>query len=298
MAAYPRTVLEFRDWFADDAACRDYLVRLRWPEGFRCPKCRAADHWVTARGLRHCWECGRQTSVTAGTLFADSHLPLRLWFEAIWHVTSQKNGVSALGTQRVLGLGSYRTAWNLLHKLRRAMVRPGGERLNGIVEVDEIFIGGPRPGKRGRGAQGKVLVVIAAQQAAKGIGRIRLTRVADASAKSLEPAIAAAIEIGSQVRTDDWRGYRTSAEVGENLLPLANRVASLLKRWLLGTHQGAVSVAHIDYYLDEYTFRFNRRKSASRGLLFLRLIQQAVDLSPIPVNAIRGGQRPTEKSTN
>ena len=152
-----------------------------------------------------------------------------------------------------------------------------------------------------------MLVAIAAQQAAKGIGRIRLTRVADASAKSLEPAIAAAIEIGSQVRTDDWKGYsgldrlgyrhqivRSSAEVGENLLPLANRVASLLKRWLLGTHQGAVSVAHIDYYLDEYTFRFNRRKSASRGLLFLRLIQQAVDLSHVPANAIRGGQRPTE----
>src|SRR5215468_5611235 len=167
---------------------------------------------------------------------------------------SEKRDQRALGLQRVLGLGSYHTAWNLLHKLRRAMVRPGRERLQGIIEVDEIFIGGPRPGKRGRGAQGKVLVVVAAQQAAKGIGRIRLTRVADASARSLEPAITAAIEVGSQVRTDDWRGYggldrlgyrrqivRASAEVGENLLPLANRVASLLKRWLLGTHQGAVS---------------------------------------------------------
>ena len=156
-----------------------------------------------------------------------------------------------------------------------------------------------------------MLVVVAAQQAAKGIGRIRLTRVADASAKSLEPVIAAAIELGSQVRTDDWKGYngldrlgyrrqivRSSAEVGENLLPLANRVASLLKRWLLGTHQGAVSVAHIDYYLDEYTFRFNRRTSGSRGLLFLRLIQQAVDLSPVPANEIRGGRRPTENPTN
>jgi len=158
--------------------------------------CGEPDHWVTARGLRHCQGCGRQTSVTAGTLFADTHLPLRLWFEALWHVTSQKGGASALGLQRVLGLGSYRTAWNLLHKLRRAMVRPGRDRLQGVVEVDEIFIGGPRPGKRGRGAQGKVLVVIAAQQAAKGIGRIRLTRVADASAGSLEPAIAAAIELG------------------------------------------------------------------------------------------------------
>ena len=219
MAEYPRTVLEFRDWFADDAACREYLARLRWPEGFRCPICSAPDHWITARGLRHCQGCGRQTSVTAGTLFADTHLPLRLWFEALWHVTSQKSGASALGLQRVLGLGSYRTAWNLLHKLRRAMVRPGRDRLQGVVEVDEIFIGGPRPGKRGRGAQGKVLVVVAAQQAAKGIGRIRLTRVANASASSLEPTITAAIELGSQVRrttggvTAGWTGWSIDARL-------------------------------------------------------------------------------------
>ena len=300
MHEYPRTVLQLRDWFADDGACQDYLARLRWPDGFYCPACRGTDHWVTARGLRHCRGCGRQTSVTAGTLFADSHLPLRLWFEAIWHVTSQKSGVSALGMQRVLGLGSYRTAWNLLHKLRRAMVRPGRERLNGIVEVDETFIGGPRPGKRGRGARGKMLVVVAAQQAGEAIGRIRLTRVADASAVSLEPAIVAAVEVGSQIRTDDWKGgldrlgyrrqiVRSGAQVGENLLPLANRVASLLKRWLLGTHQGAVSAAHLDYYLDEITFRFNRRTSGSRGLLFLRLMQQAVDLSPVPAKEIVGG---------
>ena len=302
MQEYPRTVLQLRDWFADDAACQDYLARLRWPDGFRCPACQGTDHWVTARGLRHCRGCGRQTSVTAGTLFADSHLPLRLWFEAIWHVTSQKSGVSALGMQRVLGLGSYRTAWNLLHKLRRAMVRPGREQLNGIVEVDEIFIGGPRPGKRRRGARGKVLVVVAAQQAGEAIGRIRLARVADASAASLESAIVAAIEVGSQIRTDDWKGYgglarlgyrrqvvRSGAQVGENLLPLANRVASLLKRWLLGTHQGAVSTAHLDYYLDEFTFRFNRRTSGSRGLLFLRLMQQAVELSPVPAKEIVGG---------
>ena len=302
MSEYPRTVLEFRDWFVDDAACLAYVARLRWPEGFRCPICGMADHWVTGRGLRHCQQCGRQTSVTAGTLFADTHLPLRVWFEALWHVTSQKSGTSALGLQRELGLGSYRTAWTLLHKLRRAMVRPGRERLDGVVEVDETFIGGPKPGKRGRGAQGKALVVVAAQQTAKGIGRIRLTRVADASAKSLETAVTAAIELGSQVRTDDWRGYngldrlgyrreiaRPSAEVGENLLPLANRVASLLKRWLLGTHQGAVSLTLLDYYLDEYTFRFNRRTSGSSGLLFLRLMQQAVDLSPVPAKEIRGG---------
>ena len=210
MADYPRTVLEFRDWFVDEAACLDYVARLRWPEGFRCPICGTADHWVTARGLRHCRRCDRQTSATAGSLFADTHLPLRVWFEALWHVTSQKGGTSALGLQRVLGLGSYRTAWTLLHKLRRAMVCPGRERLQGMVEVDEIFIGGPKPGKRGRGAQGKVLVVVAAQQAAKGIGRIRLARVPDASAKSLEAAITASVEPGSQVRTDDWMGYYDS----------------------------------------------------------------------------------------
>ena len=311
MADYPRTVLEFRDWFVDEAACLDYVARLRWPEGFRCPICGTADHWVTARGLRHCRRCDRQTSATAGSLFADTHLPLRVWFEALWHVTSQKGGTSALGLQRVLGLGSYRTAWTLLHKLRRAMVRPGRERLQGMVEVDEIFIGGPKPGKRGRGAQGKVLVVVAAQQAAKGIGRIRLARVPDASAKSLEAAITASVEPGSQVRTDDWRGYygldwlgyrreiaRASADVGENLLPLANRVASLLKRWLLGTHQGAVSVTHIDYYLDEYAFRFNRRTSGSRGLLFLRLMQQAVDLGPLPAKEIRAGRSPVPGTTS
>lgn len=299
MSDYPETVLELQERFADEQACRDYLAKLRWPEGFRCPACQAQDYWLTDRALRHCRRCGRQTSVTAGTLFADTHLPLRLWFEAMWQVTSQKYGASALGMQRVLGLGSYRTAWNWLHKLRRAMVRPGRDRLQGVIEVDETFIGGPRPGKRGRGAAGKVLVVIAAQEAAKGIGRIRLARVPDASAPSLESAIAAAVEPGSQVRTDDWTGYqgleklgyghpvvRSKAEVGDNLLPLANRVASLLKRWLLGTHQGAVQSAYLDYYLDEFTFRFNRRTSGSRGLLFYRLVQQAVELAPVPAKEI------------
>lgn len=303
MPDYPQTVLELRDQFADEQACRDYLAELRWPEGFRCPACQAQDHWLTDRALRHCRSCGRQTSVTAGTLFADTHLPLRLWFEALWQVTSQKYGASALGMQRVLGMGSYRTAWTWLHKLRRAMVRPGRDRLQGIVEVDEIFIGGPRPGKRGRGAAGKVLVLIAAQEAAKGIGRIRLARVADASAHSLEAAITAAIAPGSQVRTDDWKGYhglkklgyghliaRSTEEVGDNLLPLANRIASLLKRWLIGTHQGAVRSSYLDYYLDEYTFRFNRRTSGSRGLLFYRLVQQAVDLAPVPAKEIIAGR--------
>jgi transposase-like protein len=246
------------------------------------------------RGLYWCQQCHYQVSVTAGTLFHDTHKPLRLWFEAMWYVTNQKHGVSALGLQRVLGVGSYHTAWKWLHKLRRAMVRPGRDRLSGVVEVDETFIGGERSGKRGRGAGGKTLVVIAAQQAEKGIGRIRLSQVANAAGDSLEPAVQQMVEPGAEVHTDGWRGYsglgaagykhkiiRERPDLGENLLPLANRVASLLKRWLLGTHQGSVQRSHLDYYLDEFTFRFNRRTSKSRGLLFYRLITQAVHLGPI-----------------
>ena len=250
--------------------------------------------WNMQRGLYWCQNCDYQASVTAGTLFNDTHKPLRLWFEAMWYVTNQKLGVSALGLQRVLGLGSYHTAWNWLHKLRRAMVRPGRDRLSGMIEVDEIFIGGEKPGKRGRGAAGKALVVIAAQEDKKGIGRIRMRRVADAAGESLEPAVWEMVEPKSVVRTDGWRGsnglselgydhqvVRKDPDLGDNLLPLANRVASLLKRWLLGTHQGAVAPAHLDYYLDEYTFRFNRRTSKSRGLLFYRLLTQAIDLGPV-----------------
>lgn len=212
----------------------------------------------------------------------------------MWYVVNQKLGVSALGLQRALGLGSYHTAWNWLHKLRRAMVRPGRDRLFGTVEVDEVFVGGVHPGKRGRGAAAKALVVIAVQEAQKGMGRIRLLRVANAAGESLEPAVWEMVEPGSTVRTDGWGGYNgltelgynhvvvgKSPDLGENLLPLANRIASLLKRWLLGTHQGAVAHSHLEYYLDEYTFRFNRRTSKSCGLLFYRLLSQAIDLGPV-----------------
>jgi transposase-like protein len=249
-----------------------------------------------------CAHCGYDFTVTAGTLFAATHKPLRLWFEAIWNVTNQKSGANALGLQRVLGLGSYRTAWNWMHKLRRAMVRPGRDRLAGVVEVDETFIGGPRPGKRGRGAAGKALVLIAAQADGRKIGRIRLARIVNASAASLEPAVQEAIEPGARIQTDDWSGYgglkdlgydheviQPAVELGENLLPRVNLVASLLKRWLLGTHQGAVSPKHLDYYLDEFTFRFNRRTSRSRGMLFYRLLQQAVAFPPVRGKDLVGG---------
>jgi transposase-like protein len=258
---------------------------------------------MTRRGQYRCRACNVQTSVTAGTIFQDTRRPLRLWFRAIWYVVSQKHGVSALGLQRVLGLGSYRTAWTWLHKLRCAMVRPGRDRLSGSVEVDETYIGGEKPGKRGRGAAGKALVIIAVEDKDRGLGRVRLRRVADASASSLSGAVHESVAPGSVVLTDGWRGYaglrsqgyehtvvRPNAEVGENLLPLTNRVASLLKRWLQGTHQGAVHPSHLDYYLDEFTFRFNRRTSRSRGKLFYRLVQQAVAIAPVTGEDIRGGK--------
>lgn len=301
MADYPRTAVEMRDWFPTEDACRAYLISLRWPDGITCPACGATEVWEKTL-LYRCAHCNHDFSVTSGTLFAATHKPLRAWFEAIWHVTDQKSGVSALGLQRVLGLGSYRTAWNWLHKLRKAMVRPGRDRLSGVVEVDEAFIGGPRSGKRGRGAAGKTLVMIAAQADGRKIGRIRMVCIPGASAANLLSAIERTIEPGTRIQTDQWKGYsglkklgydheviHPIAELGENLLPRINLTASLLKRWLLGTHQGAVRPQHLDYYLDEFTFRFNRRTSRSRGLLFYRLLQQAVALDPVKGKDLVGG---------
>ena len=288
MEEYPRDLAEFEAWFSSEQACRDYLCRLRWPDGFTCPRCGSAKAWHVGSVLFECSVCHYQLSVTAGTIFHDTHKPLTVWFRAIWWVTGQKNGASALGLKRILGLGSYRTAWAWLHKLRRAMVRPGRDRLSGIVEVDETYVGGKKSGKRGRGAAGKVLVGIAVQdKTEEGIGRIRLGILADASAESLTPFVQERVDVGSTIRTDEWIGYNRLESVGyhrklagSSELKLVHVVASLVKRWLLGTHQGAVSPEHLAYYLDEYTFRFNRRKSTHRGKLFMRLLENAVQVEP------------------
>ena len=309
MEDYPKTILEFEARFASEQACREYLASLRWPGGFQCPSCDGPKAWWTGRGVLHCARCGRQTSVTAGTVLQDTHKPLRLWFRAMWYVTSQKHGVSALGLQRVLGLGSYHTAWAWLHKLRRAMVRPGRGRLSGAVEADEVYVGGEHSGKHGRGAAGKPIVVILAEEDGPGIGRIRMQRVADTSGESLCGAVQQCVTPGSLVHTDGLSsynglaamGYRHEAirkgqgDVGENPLPRVHRVASLLKRWILGTHQGAIEPDHLDYYLDEFIFRFNRRTSRSRGKLFYRLAQQAVAIDPVPEKVLRGGRPLPEK---
>ena len=301
---YPRTYQQFLEWFADESACRRYLLRCRWPDGFACAQCGTkAEPWTTARGYLHCRACGTEISVTAGTVFERTRLPLRTWFAAMWFVTSQKDGASALGLKRVLGLGSYQTAWTWLHKLRRAMVRPGRDALRGRIEVDETYVGGTETGgKRGRGAEKKEIVAVAVEVLTpRGFGRVRMRRVPDVSAASLIPFICDVAEEGSEVLTDGWGGYNRVSECGYKhnrivlsdsgdpahvSMPGVHRVAALVKRWLLSTHQGSVSGKHLEYYLDEYTFRFNRRTSRSRGLLFYRLVQQAVATAPAPYTQI------------
>lgn len=290
MEDYPGTLAEFEEQFATEAACLEYLARLRWPNGFVCPKCGATGAWRTNRGLWSCQRCGAQTSVVAGTIFHGTRKPLRLWFRTMWHITAQKYGANALGLKRIVDPGCYETSWQWLHKLRRAMVRPGRDKLSGYVQVDETYIGGRKKGgKRGRGAEGKALVVIGVEdKVPKGIGRIRLQHVADASAKSLGGFVQEMIEPGSIVRTDGWSGYDRLPALGykREVLPsmklkLPHLIASLLKRWLMGTYQGAVKPTHLAYYLDEFTFRFNRRTSRQRGKLFYRLVQQALLVDPV-----------------
>lgn len=305
---YPRDFVEFQRAFGNEELCRRYLEKLRWPDGFVCPKCgEQREPWERSRGWKICIRCGHETSVTAGTIFAGTRKPLQQWFLAAWEVTNQKVGASALGVQRALGLKSYQTAWAWLHKLRRAMVRPGRERLSGEVEVDETYVGGEESGVRGRGTNTKALVAIAVSlEKGKHIGRIRLRRVSDASAKSLVGFVRDVVSPGSTVLTDGWPSYGELSQLGFEhrvtvisknvdpahvVMPHVHRVASLLKRWLLGTHQGAVSRAHLDYYLDEFTFRFNRRTSKSRGLLFYRLLQQAIQTAHISAQSLSRSTR-------
>jgi len=234
-------------------------------------------------------------------LFQDTKKPLRLWFLSMWFVTSQKNGASALGLQRVLGLGSYETAWTWLHKLRRAMVRPGRDLLTGEVEIDETIIGGPEEGRKGRDIKDKTLVAIAAEKRGRAIGRIRMKRIEEASAATPTAFIRETVASGTTIHTDGWKGYNglkaagyehrisvisTAPEEAHELMPRVHDIASPLKRWLMGTLQGGIQKRHHDYYLDEFTFGFNRRTSRARGLLFHRLAQNAADLQPIPYGAL------------
>lgn len=303
---YPQAWSQFIDWFHDEASCLKYLEKMRWPEGYICPRCNSEKSpYQLSRNRMMCRSCRYQCTVTAGTIFEKTRVPLSDWFATAWYITSQKNGVSALGLKRVLGLGSYQTAWTILHKLRRAMVNPNRDKLNGVVEVDETFLGGPEAGKRSaiQYLAKKIPVVIAVEiLEPKGFGRVRLRRLPSASKENVLPFIQEEIDSGTTLQTDGSTIYHTLPDLGyihdktvhlgadepaHVSMPGVHRVASLLKRWLLGTFQGSVKSEHLDYYLDEFSFRFNRRTSKSRGLLFYRLLEQAVITDPVSYQSIK-----------
>ena len=249
-----------------------------------------------------CKGCQRQSTVTAGTIFDKTRTPLRVWLAAAWYLTNQKQGVSALGLQRVLGLGSYQTAWTMLHRFRRAMVRIGRERLKGLVEIDETYIAitdreNATPALLRKSHTDKIIIGLAVEiLQPKGFGRIRLRQLSNDSKESVRQFIQDSIEPNSTLRTDGSGSYAKLYELGyhhERTVMLGSeipahvsmvgvhRVASLLKRWILGTHHGSIQPVHLDAYLEEFVFRFNRRSSGSRGMLFYRLLQQAVVTDPV-----------------
>ena len=296
---YPKDFQEFLSQFPDENSCWHYLMDTRWPEGYVCSQCKSRKYWLTAKHKIHCSDCGKEFSITSGTIFQESKKPLLLWFHIMWWVVAQKTGASAYNLKDFMGFGSYETAWTWLHKLRRTMVRDGREKLSGIVEVDETYIGGEEigKGKQGRGAEDKSLVVVATECIGKQIGRVRFKIIPDASKENLLSFIEENLEYGSTVITDGWSGYASLSQNKEyehikkvisgtgkqahELLPHVHMVDSLVKRWINGTHQGKISTKHLEYYLDEFAFRFNRKLSTHRGKLFYRLMQQAVTTSPV-----------------
>jgi transposase-like protein len=299
---YPLTFEQFLEWFPTEEDCTAYLEWIRWPEGFVCPGCGGTNAWRTDRGLWHCQGCQRQSSATAGTVFEDSRKPLRLWFHVMWLMMAQKTGLSAKSLCETYGFGSYQTAWGWLQKFRSVMIRSGRERLAGRVEVDETYVGGQKEGTRGRGAEGKTLVLVAVEgDAKKKLGRVRFRCVQAIDQKTVESFVLDYIERGTIVVTDGLSAYdklkplgfdhrphvlKSGGEMARQELDHVHLVISLLKRWLGGTHQGAVTPAHLQGYLDEFSFRFNRRLSQHRGKLFYRLMQQAVTTRPPAVKAL------------
>jgi len=293
--------------FPDDNACTKFLAKLRWPEGFICPACKkSSTPWNESRARLACTICRHQASVTAGTIFDKTRTPLTTWFEAAWHLTTAKNGMSAKTLERTLGT-SYRVAWTMLQRFRVAMVDAERKQLSGDVEVDEAFVGGAKQGsKRGLGTTKSIVVIAVEIKQPKGFGRVRMRHVQFASRSSLLPFICDVVAPGAVVHTDGWHSYSklskhgykhkitvisSSRDPAHVSMPGVHRIASLLKRWILGTHHGSVVPEHLQSYLEEFTFRFNRRTSRSRGLIFRRLLEQAVVTGPIVENDVIYGYK-------
>jgi transposase-like protein len=301
---FPRTLSEFQIRFSTEEACRRYLVASRWPDGYRCPRCQHPEAYpVAGRELFQCRSCRYQVSVTAGTVMHRSRTSLRDWFWAAYLVTTHTPGFSALQLQRQLGLARYETAWTVLHKLRRAMVRPERDRIAGPVEVDEAYVGGLEEGRGGgrKRESSKAIVVAAVEVRGRGSGRVRLGVVGDVSGLALVGFVESAVAPGSVVITDGWQGYAplrahgydhrpTTQGGGKNapiLFPRVHRVFSHLKTWLLGTHRG-VSRRHLPHYLDEFVFRFNRRRTPMAA--FQSLLGLTAQHAPTTYDALYGAE--------
>lgn len=292
----PRSLFAFQRRFPDERACAADLAAVRWPEGFRCPGCGHDRGWelATKAFTWECAGCGKQTSVTAGTVMHGSKLPLTVWFWAAYLMATHSNGISARQLQGQLGLGSYKTAWLLSAKLRRAMVAPERTPLAGIVEVDETTIpyrtgNDPVSGGRGRSGAGKLLVAGAVEVVGNRPGRVRLAAIDDFSAASLHAFVSTNVAPGATARTDGWSGYVGVADVGHDprtvgamaahvVLPWAHRIFANLKRWALGVYHG-LRKKHLQAYLDEFVFRFNRRRT--RHAAFRSLLGIATTRAPI-----------------
>jgi predicted RNA-binding Zn-ribbon protein involved in translation (DUF1610 family) len=298
MSDFPRSLVEFQNRFPDEAACVAYLATARWPQGFVCPVCGKNKAWQlrTKAWTWECAGCGKQTSVTAGTIMHHSKLPLTTWFWAAYLMATHSNGISALQLQRQLGLGSYKSAWLMTAKLRRSMVAPDRSPLGGFVEVDETEIvcrskNDPLTGGGGRSHQGKMLVVGAVEvhDGGAGPGRIRLSQVSDYSAQSLHAFLKTNLVPGATAKTDGWSGYPGAPRVNHDphvigkmaahiVLPWAHRIFSNLKVWALGVYHG-LRRKHLQTYLDEFVFRFNRRRT--RHAAFRSLLGVAAAHTPL-----------------
>ena len=307
MVERPGSLPEFEARFPDEAACARWLFERRWPDGFRCPGpgCGHDKGWELDRGLLlvECARCHRQTSVTAGTVLHRSHLPLKLWFLAAWLAATHRNGISARQLWLQLGLGSYKTAWLLLRKLRRAMVDPGREPLAGLVEVDETSLpfrakDAPAARKPGRSHDGKLLIAGAVEIVGEGPGRIRLAAIDDYSAAALGGFVAATIADGSTVVSDGWSGYARLKDVKHDpkvsgdapahaVLPWVHRVFANAKRWAMGVYHG-VRPKHLQAYLDEFVFRFNRRHTPSAAFDRLLGLSLGLGLEPATYRMLVG----------
>ena len=308
---FPKSEIEFDKRFSNIDTCYAYLFQNIWPDGFSCRACGHTEYWLSAKHIYICTRCEHRHSLTAGTIMDSSKKPITYWFKAMWWFTTRKSGLNAVNLRELLGLGSYGTAWCWLQKLRRCTIRKDREKLSGRIEVDEFYIGGKVSGKRGRGAYHKTAVVAAVERDGENrkIGRIRLKVIPDCSSASLHGFIDEHIEPGSTIVTDDWRSYdsiekerythiqRSSTRTAdkESVLYGVHLVATLIKRLIRSTHQCRFEPKYLQNYLDEYVFRFNRRKSANIGKKFMRIVQQAVATKKITLDQIVLAGRFTEK---